>query len=58
VAVVMSATAATSVGWTDETFSVDGCGGCAQARTFVAVDVATDNTESMVTLWGAPFSMG
>ncbi len=47
-----------SVRWTDETFAVDGCAGYAQARTFVTADVATDNTESMITVWGEPFSMG
>ncbi|MFF0494731.1 MspA family porin [Nocardia sp. NPDC003482] len=47
-----------SVMWTDETFAVDGCGGYAQARSFVTADVATDNTESMVTVWGAPFTIG
>ncbi|RDI64175.1 MspA family porin [Nocardia pseudobrasiliensis] len=47
-----------SVSWTDETFALDGCAGYAQARTFVTADVATDNTESMITVWGEPFSMG
>ncbi|MEV6101624.1 MspA family porin [Nocardia sp. NPDC051981] len=27
------------VSWTDETFTVNGCGGYAQARSFVAVEV-------------------
>ncbi|MGF6883795.1 hypothetical protein ABIA39_008041 [Nocardia sp. GAS34] len=47
-----------SVTWGDETFAIDGCAGAATARSFIAADVATDNTESMVTLWGEPFSMG
>ncbi|MBF6172372.1 MspA family porin [Nocardia blacklockiae] len=47
-----------SVDWTDETFAVDGCGGYAQARAFTMADVATDAGESMVTVWGQPFTMG
>jgi len=47
-----------SVSWTDETFEVNGCGGYAQARTFTFADVSTDAGESIITVWGAPFSMG
>ncbi|WP_280268164.1 MspA family porin [Nocardia wallacei] len=47
-----------SVSWTDETFAVNGCGGYAQARAFTMADVSTDAAESMITVWGAPFSIG
>ncbi|WP_245718380.1 MspA family porin [Nocardia miyunensis] len=47
-----------SVSWTDETFAVDGCGGYAQARAFTFADVSTDAGESIISVWGAPFSMG
>ncbi len=47
-----------SVSWQDETFSVDGCGGYAQARAFTYVDVSTSAGESITTVWGQPFSMG
>ncbi|MGW0252342.1 MspA family porin [Nocardia goodfellowii] len=48
----------TSVTWIDETFAVDGCGGYAQARAFVAVEVAGSNFVGNVLLWGQPFSIG
>ncbi|MFC8386446.1 MspA family porin [Nocardia sp. NPDC056952] len=47
-----------SVTWADETIGLSGCGGYAQARSFVSVEVETDNVISWVTLWGAPFSLG
>ncbi|WP_067698103.1 MspA family porin [Nocardia jejuensis] len=47
-----------SVTWADETIGLTGCGGYAQARAFVAVQVETDNVMSTVTLWGQPFSLG
>ena len=47
-----------SVTWADETIGLSGCGGYAQARAFVSVEVETDNVMSWVTLWGAPFSLG
>ncbi|WP_446226306.1 MspA family porin [Nocardia sp. IBHARD005] len=47
-----------SVTWADETIGLSGCGGYAQARSFVGVEVETDNVISWVTLWGAPFSLG
>ncbi|MFC4125784.1 MspA family porin [Nocardia rhizosphaerae] len=47
-----------SVTWADETISLSGCGGYAQARSFVSVEVETDNVISWVTLWGQPFSLG
>lgn len=47
-----------SVTWADETISLAGCGGYAQARSFVSVEVETDHVISWVTLWGQPFSLG
>ncbi|WP_454195126.1 MspA family porin [Nocardia sp. Marseille-Q1738] len=47
-----------SVTWADETIGLSGCGGYAQARAFVSVEVETDNVITWVTLWGAPFSLG
>lgn len=47
-----------SVSWTDETFAVDGCAGYAQARAFTFADVSTAAGESIISAWGAPFSMG
>jgi len=47
-----------SVSWTDETFAVDGCAGYAQARAFTFADVSTSAGESIISVWGAPFSMG
>jgi hypothetical protein len=47
-----------SVSWNDETFAVDGCGGYAQARAFTFADVSTQAGESIISVWGAPFSMG
>ncbi|MEV6767538.1 MspA family porin [Nocardia sp. NPDC051030] len=47
-----------SVTWADETIGLNGCGGYAQARSFVSVEVETDNVVSWVTLWGQPFSLG
>ncbi|WP_040782717.1 MspA family porin [Nocardia pneumoniae] len=47
-----------SVTWADETIGLNGCGGYAQARAFVSVEVETDNVITWVTLWGQPFSLG
>ncbi|WP_040816294.1 MspA family porin [Nocardia concava] len=47
-----------SVTWADSTIGVNGCGGYAQARAFVRVKVSTTNVNSVVTLWGQPFSLG
>ncbi|MFC4375637.1 MspA family porin [Nocardia halotolerans] len=47
-----------SVTWADETIGLSGCGGYAQARSFVSVQVETENVISWVTLWGQPFSLG
>ncbi|WP_067654298.1 MspA family porin [Nocardia harenae] len=47
-----------SVTWADSTIGLTGCGGYAQARAFVRVKVETDNVQSVVTLWGQPFSIG
>ncbi|EOM77628.1 porin [Rhodococcus rhodnii] len=44
--------------WADETFSVSGCAGYAQARSYVNVSVSTDSVDGNVTLWGEPFSLG
>ncbi|WP_040838056.1 MspA family porin [Nocardia brevicatena] len=47
-----------SVTWVDETIGLSGCGGYAQARAFVSVEVETENVIGWVTLWGKPFSLG
>ncbi|WP_024802213.1 MspA family porin [Nocardia sp. BMG51109] len=47
-----------SVSWADSTIGINGCGGYAQARSFVNVEVETDNVISWVTVWGQPFSLG
>ncbi|MDO3650320.1 MspA family porin [Nocardia mangyaensis] len=47
-----------SVTWADTTIGLSGCAGYAQARSFVSVEVETDNVISWVTLWGQPFSLG
>ncbi|MFF0489867.1 MspA family porin [Nocardia sp. NPDC003482] len=47
-----------SVSWADETIGLTGCAGYAQARSFVNVEVETDNVISWVTVWGQPFSIG
>ncbi|UGT60287.1 MspA family porin [Nocardia asteroides] len=47
-----------SVTWADSTIGLTGCGGYAQARAFVRVKVETDHVQSVVTLWGQPFSIG
>ncbi|WP_043660503.1 MspA family porin [Nocardia thailandica] len=47
-----------SVTWADSTIGLTGCGGYAQARAFVKVKVETDHVNSVVTLWGQPFSIG
>ncbi|MGW4531305.1 MspA family porin [Nocardia sp. NPDC004340] len=47
-----------SVTWSDETISLSGCGGYAQARSFIAVQVETDHVITAYTLWGQPFSLG
>ncbi|MFI6367175.1 MspA family porin [Nocardia sp. NPDC050630] len=47
-----------SVTWADETIGLSGCGGYAQARSFVSVEVETDNVITWTTLWGQPFSLG
>ncbi|RMI29151.1 hypothetical protein EBN03_27420 [Nocardia stercoris] len=46
------------VAWTDETYTVDGCAGYAQARSFVLADVETPKARSTIMLWGQPFSLG
>ncbi|MEV3964891.1 MspA family porin [Nocardia sp. NPDC050193] len=47
-----------SVTWSDQTIGLNGCGGYAQARSFVKVEVETENVITFVTLWGQPFSLG
>lgn len=47
-----------SVTWADSTLGLTGCGGYAQARAFVRVKVSTATVNSVVTLWGQPFSIG
>ncbi|MEV0336933.1 MspA family porin [Nocardia sp. NPDC050717] len=47
-----------SVAWADQTIGLSGCGGYAQARAFVSVEIVTDSVTSWVTLWGRPFSLG
>lgn len=44
--------------YADETLSVSGCAGFAEARAYVNVSVETDAVSSTVTLWGQPFSIG
>ncbi|WP_067818275.1 MspA family porin [Nocardia inohanensis] len=46
------------VTWADETFAVDGCGGYAQARSFIAAEVDSSNYIGNLVLYGQPFSMG
>ncbi|MFE3195717.1 MspA family porin [Nocardia sp. NPDC059240] len=47
-----------SVTWVDETFAVDGCGGYAQARAFIAAEVDSTNFIGNLVLYGQPFSIG
>ncbi|MFJ4652739.1 MspA family porin [Nocardia sp. NPDC088792] len=47
-----------SVNWSDSTIGLNGCGGYAQARSFINVEVDTPNVTAWVTLWGQPFSIG
>ncbi|MCP2296657.1 MspA protein [Nocardia amikacinitolerans] len=47
-----------SVTWADQTIGLSGCGGYAQARAFVSVEIITESVTSWVTLWGQPFSLG
>lgn len=47
-----------SVTWADSTIGVNGCAGYAQARAFVRVKVETATVNSVMTLWGQPFSLG
>ncbi|MBF6351062.1 MULTISPECIES: MspA family porin [Nocardia] len=47
-----------SVTWSDSTIALNGCGGYAQARSFVRVEVSTDQGISEFRVWGQPFSLG
>ncbi|WP_020109258.1 MspA family porin [Nocardia sp. 348MFTsu5.1] len=44
--------------YNQETFAVYGCAGFAEAKAYVKVTVKTKSTTGIVTLWGAPFSIG
>ncbi|MBC7302358.1 MAG: MspA family porin [Nocardia sp.] len=46
------------VTWKNSTIGLTGCGGYAQARAFVRVEIETENAIEDVTLWGQPFSLG
>lgn len=46
------------VQYSQEHFGVDGCAGYASAQPIVQVTVSTDAVKSIVTLLGAPFSLG
>jgi hypothetical protein len=47
-----------SVTWKDETIGLTGCGGYAQARSFVSYEISSSHIQGWVTLWGQPFSLG
>ncbi|WP_307817453.1 MspA family porin [Nocardia acididurans] len=47
-----------SVTWVDEAFEVNGCGGYAQARSFVLAEIDTTTFIGNLALWGQPFTMG
>ncbi|WP_280505075.1 MspA family porin [Nocardia farcinica] len=47
-----------SVTWADSTIGLNGCGGYAQARAFVSVELEKANVITSETLWGQPFSLG
>ncbi|WP_327144015.1 MspA family porin [Nocardia sp. NBC_01327] len=47
-----------SVTWIDETFAINGCGGYAQARSFVLAEIDTTTFMGNMALWGEPFTMG
>jgi len=44
--------------YADETLSVDGCAGYAEARAYVKVTIDNDAVTATTTLWGQPFSIG
>ena len=44
--------------YADETLSVDGCAGYAEARSYVKVTIDNDAVTATTTLWGQPFSIG
>ena len=44
--------------YSQETFAVDGCAGFAEAKAYVKVTVETPSVTGIVTLYGAPFSIG
>ncbi|WP_328391979.1 MspA family porin [Nocardia sp. NBC_00416] len=47
-----------SVTWSDSTIGLNGCAGYAQARSFVRVEVSTEQGISEFRVWGQPFSLG
>ncbi|MGW0183389.1 MspA family porin [Nocardia sp. NPDC003345] len=47
-----------SVTWSDSTIGLNGCAGYAQARSFVRIEVSTDQGISEFRIWGQPFSLG
>lgn len=47
-----------SVTWSDSTIALNGCAGYAQARSFVRVEVTTEQGISEMRVWGQPFSLG
>ncbi|MDZ7928616.1 MAG: MspA family porin [Rhodococcus sp. (in: high G+C Gram-positive bacteria)] len=44
--------------YADETLSVAGCAGYAEARSYVKVTIDNDAVTATTTLWGQPFSIG
>ncbi|MFJ9368148.1 MspA family porin [Nocardia sp. NPDC101769] len=46
------------VSWPDETFTVNGCGGYARARSFVAAEVDSSTYTGNLVLHGESFTMG
>lgn len=44
-------------GYNSSTMAISGCGGYAQARSYVTVETSGNNHQK-VTLWGKPFSLG
>lgn len=47
-----------SVTYGGQALRVNGCGGYAQARARMSIQVNTDTAKSQTTLWGKPFSLG
>ncbi|MGC5255732.1 MspA family porin [Gordonia sp. DT218] len=47
-----------SVAYSQEPLRLNGCGGYAQARARMTIQVSTPTSKSETTLWGRPFSLG